>query len=83
MRILPQSGSNEKESIVKASGKWEEHEKWIKLKFKRTKIDLKALFDKQYSPGNEYRNTEERSIEINSIITSLTIWGVTCIKEVL
>lgn len=81
MRIVPQPMTTEKESIVKASGKWSQDGKWTQLFFKGKKIDLNALFDKNFANKNEFRNSDKQSIELNNQLDVITIWGVPCAKH--
>jgi hypothetical protein len=80
MRIIPQPMTEEKESIVKASGKWSKRGNWMRLVFRGKKVILNALFDKNYANNNEFKIIDERTVDLNTQLDVLTIWGVPCIK---
>ncbi len=80
MRIIPQPMSNDKESIINTSGKWSKQGNWTRLTFRKKKLSVSALFDRNYADENEFKIIDEKTIDINDNLNELTIWGVPCIK---
>ena len=80
MRIIPQPMSNDKESIINTSGKWSKQGNWTRLTFRKKKLNVSALFDRNYADENQFKIIDERTVDINDKLNELTIWGVLCIK---
>ena len=81
MRIIPQPMSNDRESIINASGKWSKQGNWTRLTFRKKKLIISALFDQDYAENSQFKIIDERTVDINDRLDELTIWGVLCIKN--
>lgn len=80
MQPLQPSENGGKVSAVNTSGKWTKNGDWTRLTFKRGKLIVRSLFDSTYTEGHQFRLIDERTVDINTSLDEITIWGIVCKK---
>lgn len=68
-------------SKFNSTGIWKTNGNKIRLTYQTDKPDLKSLFDEQYDENNGFEVIDKTSVDINSQIKEIWIWGVSCIKK--
>lgn len=78
---IPQPGTDEKPVKILEKGTYTSEGNWKILNFEDPKFSLAAIFDTDYSAGNDFKVMDEDNVKINTSKKVLSIWGVMCEKE--
>lgn len=80
MNSIPQERSD-KSIRISEKGTYTSNGKWKELHFKNPKFSLEAIFDPQFSEGDDYRAIDHETVKFNTGKEAVSIWGVTCVRE--
>lgn len=81
MESIPQPDTRDKSLQISEKGTYTSEGKWKLLKFQKPKFSLEALFDSQFSQGNDFKVINKESVKINTESSIIAIWGVNCEKK--
>jgi len=80
MRTIAQPMSDDDENEMTWKGKWNKEDNWIALTFTKEKPILEALFDSNYAEKYQFEILNDSTVNINTSLPKLDIWGVGCEK---
>lgn len=81
MTSIPQPDTKDRPLTISEKGTYTSHGSWRHLNFKDPKFSLVALFDDQFSTGNDFKMIDKQNVKINTAKESISIWGVVCEKQ--
>lgn len=81
LESIPQPGTREKPVRIREKGSYQTEDNWRILYFSSPGFALDAVFDPQFSDGNDFLVIDEKTLKINEQNNTLFIWGIACEKQ--